>query len=98
MPGDDTWAERALRAMQSTWEYAFAHGDSCCMGPPDDAALKLLEREQQLLAIIERRSASPTSPISFAPQFRRSLSRASAWGATSFSPRGGSPPPPRPHR
>jgi hypothetical protein len=57
MPGDDTWAERALRAMQSTWEYAFAHGDSCCMGPPDDAALKLLEREQQLLAIIERRSA-----------------------------------------
>src|ERR1035437_931780 len=50
-------AAGALRAMQSTWEYAFAHGDSCCMGPPDDAALKLLEREQQLLAIIERRSA-----------------------------------------
>src|ERR1019366_9617171 len=29
----------------------------CCMGPPDDAALKLVEREQQLLASAERRSA-----------------------------------------
>ena len=55
MRGDDTWAERELKALQSTWKFAFAHGDPCCMGPPDEDALKLLEREQQLTAIIEHR-------------------------------------------
>ena len=50
-------ARAELKAMQSAWAYAFAHGDPCAMGPYDDDALELLEREQYLAAIIERRPA-----------------------------------------
>jgi hypothetical protein len=51
-------ARAELKALRATMAYAFAHGDPCSMGPPDTAALKLLEWEQQLVAIIERRETT----------------------------------------
>ena len=48
-------ARTELKALQATWAFAFAHGDPCSMGAPDSSALVILEREQQLAAIIDER-------------------------------------------